>query len=87
MGGLCLTSTPSWHLLLNVWKKGICEWTSARSEVFGVTKQKLCKALILPLLDFEKLFEVECDASGVGIGVVLTQPRSLWPTLVRNSMR
>ena len=36
-------------------------------EGFEVLKKKVTRALILILPDFNKVFEVECDASNVGI--------------------
>src|ERR1043165_4657650 len=48
-------------------------WGTAQEEAFTVLKDKLTHAPLLQLLDFNKTFELECDASGIGLGGVLLQ--------------
>ena len=45
------------------------------AKAFNEVKQKMSEALVMRLPDFTKPFEVECDASSIGIGGVVSQER------------
>ncbi|WVZ89622.1 LOW QUALITY PROTEIN: hypothetical protein U9M48_036001 [Paspalum notatum var. saurae] len=59
-------------------KKGVAfHWGKPHEDAFNLLKDRLTHALLLQLLDFGKTFELECDASGVGIGGVLMKENKL----------
>jgi hypothetical protein len=48
-------------------------WVVAQHDAFNTLKDKLTHAPLLQLPDFNKTCELECDASGIGLGGVLLQ--------------
>jgi len=59
--------------LTEIVKKSV--WNDEQDEAFNLLKDKLYSAPVLALPNFTRAFEVECDASGIGIGAVLMQDR------------
>ena len=51
------------------------EWKEKQDKAFNELKDKLINAPCLALPNFDKSFEIECDASGIDIGAVLMQER------------
>jgi hypothetical protein len=57
-------------------KKGMpFSWGTRQENAFDMLKDKLTHAPLLQLPDLNKTFELECDASGIGLGGVLLQER------------
>jgi hypothetical protein len=52
-------------------------WGVAQEHSFNTLIDKLTHAPLLQLSNFGKTFELECDASGIGIGGVLLQEGKL----------
>ena len=52
---------------------GTFKWNPAAHKAYLDDKYKMIEAPVLWHLDFSKIFEVACDASGVGIEGVLSQ--------------
>lgn len=61
------------QLLNNMLKEGGFVWTEAAKKAFERLKLALMLTPVLALPDFSKQFVIECDASGTGIGAILSQ--------------
>lgn len=60
-------------VLKNRKKNKPIEWTEQADKAFSELKNKLVSAPVLASPDFSKQFVIQCDASDVGLGAVLTQ--------------
>ncbi|RDX84884.1 Retrovirus-related Pol polyprotein from transposon 17.6, partial [Mucuna pruriens] len=47
------------------------KWEESQERVFQALKERLTNAPILTLPNFSKTFELECDASNIGVGAIL----------------
>ncbi|XP_078444228.1 uncharacterized protein LOC144713508 [Wolffia australiana] len=59
--------------ITDILKSDKFEWTGMADQAFELLKKLMTEAPVLKLPDFSDVFEVACDASGVGIGGVLSQ--------------
>ena len=54
-------------------KHVVFQWGEPRKRALNILKNKLSSTPLLALPNFENTFEIECDASGIGIQAVLIQ--------------
>jgi hypothetical protein len=59
-------------------------WGTTQENAFTMLKAKLTHAPLLQLSDFNKTFELECDASGIGLGGVCYKMVNMLHILMRN---
>jgi len=58
--------------LTEIIKKSIgFKWGEERESAFSLLKSKLISTPLLSLPDFNKTFEIECDALRIGSGAIL----------------
>ena len=65
-------------------KKGPFVWTKEVRRAFVLIKEKLTNAHVLAFLNFEKVFEVECDAYGVEMEQYYYKKRDPLPSSVKS---
>ncbi|KAL4324767.1 hypothetical protein GQ457_11G026250 [Hibiscus cannabinus] len=70
-----IKAIQEWPRPTSVSQNSVFSWGNEQEEAFLNFKDCLTKAPVLALPNFDKMFEMECDASGVGIGAVLMQER------------
>jgi len=70
--------------MTKVLKGTLFKWIPKAQQAFDEIKEKLTQAPILGLPCFEKIFEIECNASGDGIEESSLKKASPLPTLVRS---
>jgi hypothetical protein len=54
-------------------KKNSFSWDDPLEQAFISLKNSMCSTLVLRVLDFNKPFVLECDASGSNLGAILNQ--------------
>ncbi|XP_041025451.1 uncharacterized mitochondrial protein AtMg00860-like [Juglans microcarpa x Juglans regia] len=59
--------------LIDLLKKNSFCWNDKAAVAFELLKTAVSNPPVLRLPDFTKVFTIECDASGVGLGAVLMQ--------------
>lgn len=60
-------------LMTECMKAGVFKWSKAADDVFVALKHRVTQAPCLVFPNFNDVFQVECDASGLGIGGILSQ--------------
>ena len=60
-------------LTKNNTKLGKIEWSNKCQEAFDTLKNALCSSVTLNYVDFDKPFYIKIDASGAGLGAVISQ--------------